>query len=483
MENTITTERPARALLTLPVGEIAVSPDNTRLADKQDAEERAALKELAASIAAVGLQQPPCVRPSAEGERRPWTLVYGERRLRAVRDVLRWTHITVLVDQEQTREGALAATVVENMQRRDLHPMDEARGIALLRGQGLTVKEAAARLGRRPEWVKERLTLCDLPPSVQDLYRRSARITLGQALALHEYTHGGKDNTGFPDLIMALATVLDGGGTAGLGGVAGREPDVVRMIHHAYTENGGRWGDNFFDTRAVCTRCPFAAYRPGYYDGVGYCLLPTHYTALRAKGEAAYEAARAEAVANPGEMPATGGAWSPAPARTAAEKGKRTRARHLAQKASYAPAVRAIERAADMIVNLDGIDIATLCAYTLTTAHVHQSALTQVMTRHGLARFPSPEPVPSRQQIEGLRTLSPVEMVRYTLEALLVTQAERARDYDPGRTPADPVLGLYVPGQAVSEEAPDGDDDENADTDAGDEQGDLDDGAEEATCV
>ncbi len=61
--------------------------------------------------------------------------------------------------------------------------------------------------------------------------------------------------------------------------------------------------------------------------------------------------------------------------------------------------------------------------------------------------------------------------VRYTLEALLLTQAMRTRDYDPGRTPADPVLALYLPGQAVAtpasaENVPrgDGDDDDPADT-------------------
>ncbi len=61
--------------------------------------------------------------------------------------------------------------------------------------------------------------------------------------------------------------------------------------------------------------------------------------------------------------------------------------------------------------------------------------------------------------------------MRYTLEALLLTQAMRARDYDPGRTPADPVLALYVPGQAVPTRmaagvvAPHGDTDSDDDED------------------
>lgn len=56
--------------------------------------------------------------------------------------------------------------------------------------------------------------------------------------------------------------------------------------------------------------------------------------------------------------------------------------------------------------------------------------------------------------IERLRSFDGVELVRYTLEALLLTQAMRARDYDPDRTRADPVLALYLPGQAVAAPAP-----------------------------
>jgi len=58
-------------------------------------------------------------------------------------------------------------------------------------------------------------------------------------------------------------------------------------------------------------------------------------------------------------------------------------------------------------------------------------------------------PTSSRSGIAWLRQVAPVDLVRYTLEALLVTQAMRTRDYDPGRTRADSVLALYLPGQAV----------------------------------
>ena len=445
-------------LETVSVAEIGTSPDNTRRFDRKDKEDKATLEELAASIRELGLQQPPKVRPNAAG-RPPWVLVFGERRLRAVRDILKWTRITVLVDDEMAGENASAATVVENLQRRDLHPMDEARGIAILRGQGKTIKEISKRVGRREEWVKERLKLCALPAEAQDLYRHSATMTLGQAQDLHDYTHGGKDNTGFPALIVALATEMAAGmtGTAALGAFVHTHPNLVLQMQHAYNDGHGRWGGNFFDTRTICTTCPFAAYRPGYYDGVGYCLMPTHYAELKAKGKETYDTAmaalQAEAeaaqAAGGGVTPSTRPPWQAPPVETAAQKGKKTRQRHKDQTASYAPNVAAIERAIDMIPAVDTIDVAVLCAYTLTLKHVDHEAIKQVIKRHNLSSFPGPEPTPSRSQIERLRLFEGVALVRYTLEALLLTQAMRVRDYDPGRTPADPVLALYLPGQAV----------------------------------
>lgn len=468
-ENSVTRSTTPGALRTVPVGDILASPDNTRRFDPADADEAASIEELAASIAAQGLQQPPKVRPSEAGSPAPWTLIYGERRLCAVRDVLKRTHITVLVDEDATRTTAVAATVVENLQRRDLHPMDEARGLALLRAQGLSTKAVAARVGRREAWVKERLMLCALPAEVQDIYRRSARMTVQQALALHEYTRGGRENTGFPALLVALTTELDSGritapdGASTLAALAATHPTLVRTIQHGFNGGAGWWSGHYFNTRDVCRRCPFAAYRPGYYDGVGYCLVPDHYAELSRRGKESYEAKQAEAErecgADSGVAPTdrTGPVGDPlgglAPEKTPAQKGKETRKRHAAQKAAYDPAVQAITRLVDQIANVDGIDVAALCAYTLTTPHVSDDAVRQVIRRHGLARFPAVETTPGTAQIEALRTLDPVEMVRYTLEALLLTQAMRARDYDPGKTRAEPVLALYVPGQVAGSES------------------------------
>jgi len=226
-------------------------------------------------------------------------------------------------------------------------------------------------------------------------------MTLQQALSLHDYTHGGRDNKGFPAVIVALAKGMADGSnpTGSLTVIAGTTPELAVPIQHAYHDGGGRWGGHFFDTRRVCTKCPWAAYREGYYNGVGTCLLPSHYAELQRKGKASYDKAQAEAVAavsagTPGQA-AGGFGWQPAPVKSAAEKGKETRQRHKEQKADYAPNVAAIERLVDMIPAVDGVDVAVLCAYVLTTDHVHRDAVQQMMKRQGLTTFPGPESRPS----------------------------------------------------------------------------------------
>ncbi len=444
-------------LLTVPVADIAESPGNTRLFEPHDTDETMTLEELAASIAALGLQQYPKVR-AQEGPV-PWVLVYGARRLRACRDILKWREIPVIVDEGLSRESAAEIAVVENLQRRDLHPMDEARGLAILRGQGKSTREIATRLGRRADWVKERLKLCDLPAPVQDIFRHSVRMTLQQALSLHEYMRGGPENTGFPDLVTVLAEGIESGqlgakGGApsiwGLWGVARDRPHLVQTINHRYDGGDGWWGGTYFDSRRICTKCPFGAYRPHYHDGVGYCLLPSHYGELKAKGEAKYKATQAEATSQASER---GGpdmarlqSWQSEPVKTPAQKGRETKERHRKQRAAYGPTVAAIERTIDMIPAVDGVDVAVLCAYTLTTQHVERAAIEQVVKRHGLESFTEVEPTPTATQIERLRQIEPVQLVRYTLEALLLTQARRARDYDPGRERPEPVLALYLQG-------------------------------------
>lgn len=438
----------------IDVHDIATDGSNPRTLFDLDGD--AGLAELAASIEAQGLLQPIIVRPAAEGET-GYLLVAGERRLRAVRDILTWPTITALVRAGMDARAALEATVLENLQRRDLHPVEEARGLAALRGRyGYTPDALATRLGRSTEWVKNRLTLATLPPEVQDLALRSqtGHLTLGALLKLADYTHGGPDNKGFPALITTLARSVESGEnpTAGLEALAYRHEEVITTIQHAYSGGDGRWGGNFFDTKDVCRRCPFAAYRAGYYDGIGHCLLPRHYEELQAKGKAAYEVAHAHenAAARTAATTAVVSGYHAPLQKTAAQKGQETRQRHKDQRAAYYPTVQAIGRVIDLLPANDPQDIAVACAYILSPSHVLPEAVAQMAKRHGLTSVPPLLATPSDVQIARLRQMEPGQALRCTLEALLLSQALRARDFDPGKTPAEAVLALYLRGHVAS---------------------------------
>jgi len=119
------------------------------------------LQELADSIRAVGVLEPVLLRPGAEGR---FQLLAGDRRVRAAR-LAGLTEVPGIVRQLDD-EQAIEVTVVENLQRQDLHPLDEAAAIALLlqRYAG-DVDEVAARLGRPSSFVARRARLTTLTES------------------------------------------------------------------------------------------------------------------------------------------------------------------------------------------------------------------------------------------------------------------------------------------------------------------------------
>jgi len=462
---TATTDAPTTAapaeLREIAVADIATDGSNPRTLFDLDGE--AGIRELAASITAHGLVQPITVRANLDaGEGAlPYLLVAGERRLRATRDVLKRRTIAAIIRHDLTPDAALEATVLENLQRRDLHPMEEARGLAQLRaGRGYTVDQIAKKLGRGKEWVKDRLKLCDLPATVQDLYLRdtTGRLTLTKMLRLHEYTHGNKDNTGFPRLIEAMAEDIAKGvnSDAHPSTTASLHAGLVKRLTHWHTDQGGRYGDNYFDTYAVCRACPFAAYRSPYGDYEGFCLMPEHYAALHAKGKARWEEAEAARQKNapaimPGTAPNGGGGYTPPVARTAAQKGKETRTRRLAQKADYMPNVLAVRRSVDLIPSIEVHDLATLAAYSLSNVSLNKEDWGEIARRHGvdagaLMRVGG-STRPRAEHIKGLRTLDPLGLVKATIEALLIRQAQAARDYEPDNYNSagpDPVFKLYT---------------------------------------
>jgi ParB family chromosome partitioning protein len=142
------------------------------------------LAELETSIRENGLLQPLVVRPAGEGAPAgaEWELVAGERRLRAVRR-LGWTEVPVVI-REMDDRTLLVLAIVENVQRADLSPLEEAQGYKqLIEEFGFTQKEVAESVGRERSTIANLLRLLQLPASVQRLVSRGA-LSMGHARAL-----------------------------------------------------------------------------------------------------------------------------------------------------------------------------------------------------------------------------------------------------------------------------------------------------------
>jgi len=143
--------------------------------------EDAALKELATSIRVQGILSPLLVRPLTE---QSFEIVAGARRYRAAQMAEAATvpvRIVNLTDAE-----ALEAQLIENLQRRDVHPMEEAQGFrALLNLEEpkYSIEQISARTGKTPAFVAARLKLTELAPVVVEAFYRE-EIGVGHALLL-----------------------------------------------------------------------------------------------------------------------------------------------------------------------------------------------------------------------------------------------------------------------------------------------------------
>ena len=138
------------------------------------------LSELAASIEANGLLQPIVVRRGKVGA--AYELVAGERRLRAARQ-LGWTDIPAYVRDVDDR-ALLVLALVENIQREDLGPLEEARGYDELRKVfGLRQREIAEAVGKSRPAVANSLRILALPSSVKRLLEEGT-ISMGHARTL-----------------------------------------------------------------------------------------------------------------------------------------------------------------------------------------------------------------------------------------------------------------------------------------------------------
>jgi len=125
------------------------------------------IAELAQSIAAEGVLQPILVRPYKIEPDAPYEIVAGERRYRASLLVPGMETIPCII-RTLTNDEALEIMITENLQRKEIHPMEEAAAFQqLLRVKDMDVKELAARVGKSPSFVAQRLRLCDLIEPIQ----------------------------------------------------------------------------------------------------------------------------------------------------------------------------------------------------------------------------------------------------------------------------------------------------------------------------
>ncbi|EKU84104.1 ParB family chromosome partitioning protein [Massilia sp. UYP32] len=140
------------------------------------------LSELAASIKTQGIMQPVLVRPLPAGSSTPYEIIAGERRFRAAQ-MAGLEEIPVLV-RDVDDQAAAAMALIENMQREDLNPLEEAQGIQrLISDFNFTHEQAAGAVGRSRSAVSNLLRLINLAQPVQTMLM-AGDIDMGHARAL-----------------------------------------------------------------------------------------------------------------------------------------------------------------------------------------------------------------------------------------------------------------------------------------------------------
>ena len=175
-------EEDAPGLLTLPISKVEPRADQPRTSFDEEA-----LHDLAESIAQYGLIQPILVRKLNSGY---YQIIAGERRWRASR-LAGLTEIPVRVVEADDRRTAELA-LVENLQREDLNPIEEAKGYrTLMEDYGLSQEEVARGVGRSRPAVANALRLLSLSPQVMELVEKG-ELSAGHARALVPIPDGGR---------------------------------------------------------------------------------------------------------------------------------------------------------------------------------------------------------------------------------------------------------------------------------------------------
>ena len=181
-----------------PASTIPLSQIESCRAQPRKSFDQEKLEELADSIRQHGVIQPLTVRKLSSGY---YQIIAGERRWRAAR-MTELTEIPAVVIEADDQK-AMELAMIENLQREDLNPMEEAEGFrALVANYGMTQEEAARRVGKSRSAVANAMRLLDLSPALQELVT-DGQLSAGHARALLPLSPGLRAE--------AAKAVIDGG--------------------------------------------------------------------------------------------------------------------------------------------------------------------------------------------------------------------------------------------------------------------------------
>lgn len=251
--------------------------------------EDSALKQLAESIKAVGVLQPLVVR---KAESSGYEIVCGHRRYLAAK-IAGVHHVPVEV-RDLTDVQVLEVQLVENLQREDIHPLDEAEGFARLRDEAkYTPEQISERVGKSVAWVYARLKLTSLAPEARKAFY-AGELAASVAVPLARLPHAQQ--------AKALKK-LDLGSES--------PPTVRHQIEWLQSEFCQNLKGAPFDTKdallvpeaGACTKCPKrSGSTPGLFDDIKESNVCTDVACFKSKSEAAWQQQAEKALAKGHEV-------------------------------------------------------------------------------------------------------------------------------------------------------------------------------------
>jgi ParB family chromosome partitioning protein len=183
------------------------------------------LYELAESIRSQGVMQPILVRPVGEAAERRFEIIAGERRSRAAR-LAGLDEVPVLV-KDVPDESAAVMALIENIQREDLNPLEEAQGLRRLTDEfGLTHEQAAQAVGRSRSAASNLLRLLNLAEPVQQMLM-AGDLDMGHARALLALERVQQITAGH-EIVAKKLTVRDAEKLVARATAGGRQTQLLR---------------------------------------------------------------------------------------------------------------------------------------------------------------------------------------------------------------------------------------------------------------